>query len=160
MNASRLLPPVLITAVVTAIAALSVGLDEAWLAPSLASAAYAQALSPQQPDAQPYSILVGQLLGAAAGMAGVFLAAAGEAPAFLGGHLAWSRVAAVAIAVLLGSAAQMLAGAKTPSGGATALVVAMGMETASWGGAGRLAVGIALVTALGEGVRRAMLRAG
>ncbi|MGI4977948.1 MAG: HPP family protein [Janthinobacterium lividum] len=159
MDASRLLPPMLIAATMVAIAALSAGLGEAWLVPSLGSAVFAQALGPEQPSAQPYTIGVGQLLGVAAGMAGVFLAGAGHAPAFMGEHVAWVRVAAVGIAMPLAAAAQMLAQARTPVGGATALVVALGAETASWGGAGRLVVGIALVTAIGEGVRRAVLRA-
>lgn len=160
MDLSKLLPPVLIAAAMAAIAALSAGLGEAWLVPSLGSALFAQALSPEQPSARPYAIGVGQLLGAAAGMAGVFLAGAGEAPAFAGEHVAWVRVAAVGIAMLLAAGAQMLARARTPAGGATALVVALGAETASWDGTGRLLVGIALVTIVGEGVRRAVLRAG
>lgn len=159
MDASKLLPPVLIAAAMVAIAALGVGLGEAWLVPSLGSAIFTQALSPEQPSAQPYSVGVGQLLGGAAGMAGVFAAGAGGTPAFMGDHLVWARVLAVGIAVLLAAAAQILAGARTPAGGATALVVALGAESASWGGAGRLVVGIALVTVLGEAVRRAVLRA-
>lgn len=160
MQASKLLPPVLIAAAMVAIASAGVWLGEAWLVPSLGSAVFAQALGPEQPNARPYAIGVGQLLGAAAGMAGVFLAGAGTAPAFMGEHVAWVRVAAVGIAMLLGSAAQMLARARTPVGGATALVVALGAETASWGGAGRLVAGIVMVTVIGEGVRRAVLRAG
>ncbi len=159
MDASKLLPPVLIAATMAAIAGLSAWLGEAWLVPSLGSAVFAQALSPEQPSARPYAIGVGQLLGVAAGMAGVFLAGAGHAPAFMGEHVAWVRVAAAVIAMPLAAAAQMLARATTPVGGATALVVALGAETASWAGAGRMVVGIALVTVLGEGVRRAVLRA-
>ena len=160
MDASKLLPPVLIAAVMVAIAALGVGLGEAFLVPSLGSAVFAQALGPEQPTSHPYTLGVGQLVGAASGMAGVFVAGAGGAPAFMGDHLAWARVAAVGVAVLLGAGGQMLLRARTPVGGATALVVALGAESASWGGAGRMAVGIALVMVLGEGVRRAVLRAG
>ncbi len=158
MTRSTLLPPVLIAAVMVVIAALSAWLGECWLVPSLGSAIFIQALSPEQPNARPYSVGVGQLVGGAAGMAGVFLAGAGDSPAFMGEHVAWARVLAVGVAMLLGPAAQTLAGAKTPAGAATALVVALGAETASWGGAGRLVMGIALATALGEGVRQGVLR--
>lgn len=149
MDASRLPPPVLIAAAMVAIAALGAGLGEAWLVPSLGSAVFAQAPAPEQPGARPYTICAGQLLAAAAGMAGVFLAGAGHAPAFAGEHVAWVRVAAVGIAMPLAAVAQMLARARAPVGGAAALV--LGAETASWGGAWRLAMGGALVTVIGKG---------
>lgn len=159
MSPSKFLPPVLIAVVIIFIAVLSMWLGEAWLVPSLGSAVFTQALSPEQESALPYSIGIGQLVGAAAGMIGVFVAGAGNVPAFMGDHLVWARVLAAGIAVLLGAVVQILLNAKTPAGGATALVVALGAETASWAGAGRLVVGITLVTVLGEAVRQVMLRA-
>ena len=158
MIRSTLLPPVLIAAVMVVIAALSVWLGECWLVPSLGSAVFTQTLTPHQPGARPYGVGVGQLVGAAAGMVGVFVAGAGDVPAFMGEHVAWARVLAVGVAVLLGAGVQAALDAKSPAGGATALVVALGAETASWSGAGRLVVGIALVTFLGEMVRQVMLR--
>ena len=159
MNASKIAAPVLAAVTVGVIAVISVWMQEPWLAPSLGSAVLAQTLSPDQPSAKPYSIAVGQLLGAAAGFAGVFIAGATTVPAFMGDHdLTWARAGAVALALLLVAALQLACKATTPPGGATAVVVAIGAEAANWSGVLHLAIGILLVTALGEGARQLILR--
>lgn len=156
---TKLLPPLLLALVLGAIGLFSVWVAQPWLVPSLGSAAYTQLLTPDEPGAKPYSVGVGQLIGGAAGLFGVFVAGASAMPEFMHGHpLALHRVLAVLIAVLVGGAAQMAARATSPAGGATALVIALGAETANWAGAGRLATGIVLVTVLGESARQLIVR--
>jgi hypothetical protein len=160
MKLNKMITPIVIALVLGVIAVLSIWTQQPWLAPSIGSAVFAQVLNPDQPSAKPYSIGVGQLLGGVAGFAGVFIAAAATTPQFMGGHeLVAARAIAVAVAVLLAAALQLLAKATNPAGGATAVVIAIGAETATLAGAFHLAVGILLVTALGEAARQAVLRA-
>lgn len=155
-----ILAPVLLALILGVIAGASVLFGEAWLAPSLGSAAFSQMLHSEQPSSKPYSIAVGQILGALAGFAGVAIAGLVHVGPFMGDHgLYAGRILAVVIAVVLVSGAQIVTGAKTPAGGATALIVALGLETTTWMGALRLLVGIVAVTALGEAARRTILRA-
>jgi hypothetical protein len=77
-----------------------------------------------------------------AALLGVIAAGAAGAAPFMGGHmLEWARVWAIVIAGLLAAAGQMATGALTPAGGATALVVALGAESADWRGVLHLGVG-------------------
>ncbi len=156
---NKLLTAVLPAAILALIAALSVWTQEPWLAPSLGSAAFAQTLSPDHTSAKPYSISVGQLIGLIAGLIGVFVAGATTTPQFMGDHtLVGARVLAVSIAAFLAALAQLLTSATTPAGGATAMVVAIGAETADMMGVIHLIVGILLVTAFGEAARQFLLR--
>jgi hypothetical protein len=129
------------------------------LAPSLGSAVFTQLLSPRNKGAQPYSVAIGQLLGLVGGFAGAWIVGAVGMPVFTHGHpLVGARVAAVVLAALITAALHSLSGAESPAGGATAMVVAMGIESANGVGAWRMVVGILLVTGLGEVARRALLR--
>ena len=106
------------------------------------------------------SISAENSLGGASGFTAVFLARAAASPMFFGTRpLVAARVAAVTIAVLISALLQLASRATTPAGAATAIVVAIGLETASWTGVRDLVVGIALVTALGEAARQLILRA-
>ncbi|MBE7210376.1 MAG: HPP family protein, partial [Gluconacetobacter diazotrophicus] len=64
---------------------------------------------------------------------------------------------AVVLATAIACAAMFVLRALCPVGGATALVVALGSETANWDGLWRITAGIVLVTVLGEGARLAIL---
>ena len=98
------------------------------------------------------------MIGLGAGFIGVWIAGAIHSPPLMGHHdLPAARVLAVAFAVFFASITQALTGFKTPAGGATALVAALGIETVTWIGAVRMLVGIALVTALGEIARRFLI---
>ena len=111
------------------IAALSVLLQEPLLAPSLASAMFVQVMTPGQPTAKPWNTAVGQLVGLAAGLIGVYVSFATTVPMFMGDHpLVWARVLAVVIAVVLKVVGQTVLKAFSPAGGATALVIAIGAE--------------------------------
>jgi len=154
-----ILPPLLATMVLGLIGLFAVWTQEPWLAPSLGSAVFTQVMTPSDSSAKPANILAGQIIGAIAGFAGVFVAGVASAPPFFGAHtLLLSRVLALSVAACLACLAQLATGFATPAGGATALVVAVGAETASWSGFGHLAVGIVLVTLGGELSRRLVLR--
>ena len=151
----------LVTGVLVVIAAISVLLQQPLLAPSLASAVFVQVMSPTEASARPWNTAVGQIVGVFAGLLAVHLAFATTTPTFMGDHsLAWLRVLAVAIAVMLTVAGEIALGAISPAGGATAVVFAIGAETANLAGVGRMLAAILLVTVLGELARRIILRRG
>ncbi len=155
-----LLASVLAALVLGVIGALAVWAQQAWLIPSLGSAILVQTIEAEQPTAGGYSMFVGQLLGVAAGVIAVYVTAGYLAPHFATGQpLVWSRVAATALAILLVTAFQLAASAKSPAGGTIAVLLAIGDEPLTWHAIGLLVVGIVLVTALGEAARRAVLRA-
>ena len=148
------------TLVLTAIALVAMWTGQPLLAPSLASAAFAQILTPETSSARPWGNTAGQLLGLVGGFAGVFASGGFAAPMFTGGHpLVLTRVVAVLVAVAVASALQVALRATSPAGGATAVVVAIGLETANLAGAERMIAGIVLVTVLGEAGRALVLRA-
>ena len=154
-----LLPPTLLVVVLGIIALACVWTQEAWLAPSLAAAAFTQIFTPTQPGSKPYSIALGQVVGGTSGFIGVYAAHATNVAKFMGAHdLSYQRVLAVVIAVAITATVQIAIEAKSPAGGTTAVVVAIGVESADWAGVTRLAVGIALVTILGEIARRVLFR--
>ncbi len=159
MTRTKLLQPVAAATVLGVIALLAVSLREPILVPSLGSALFTQIYDSSEPSATPYRIGVGQVAGLAGGFAGVFLAFAASAPRFTVGHpLVDARVLAVVIAIAVASVLQIALRAVSPAGGATALVGALGAETANWAGGLRMLVGIAVVTGLGEIGRRMVLR--
>lgn len=152
-------PPLLLVIVIGLIALGSVWAQQAWLAPSIAAAAFTQLFTPTQSGARPYTIVLGQVIGVAAGFAGVYAAHAAHAGKLMGAHdIGYDRAVAVIIAVALTSIIQMAAEARSPAGGTTAVVVAVGAEAADLAGAMRLAVGIVLVAILGEIARLILLR--
>ena len=156
---THLLAAVLAAAVLAIMAAFSVWLQEPIIMPSVASAIFLQTMTPTAPSARLWNTGIGQLVGAAAGFLGVFVADATMAPHFLAHHpLLWSRVLAIGIAAAVTGLVQPLLKATSAAGGATAIVVATGVESATWAGAGRLTAGILLVTALGEACRLLLLR--
>ena len=93
------------------------------------------------------------------GFAGVYLAHAANAGKLMGDHdLSWERAAAVAIAVAITAVVQIALKARSPAGGTTAVVVAVGAEMANAAGAVRLVGGIILVAILGEIARQILIR--
>ena len=156
---NKLIQPLAAGVVLGIIALFAVWSHEPLLAPSLGSALFTQIYSAAEPSASPYNIGVGQVVGVVGGLFGVFIAFAAPTPSFMGDHaLVYARVVAVVIAAIVTALLQMILKAVSPTGGATALVVAIGAETADWEGGARLLVGIALVTLCGDIARRMVLR--
>lgn len=147
--------------VLVAIGLLSVWIGQAWLVASLGSATFIQVLTPHEPSARIWPTAAGQACGIVGGYAGVYAAFAWAAPRFEAGDpLAMRRVLAVLVAVAVTAALQLGLRARCAAGGALALLLALGQETPDWAGLARLAVGVALVTFLGEFARRIVLSIG
>jgi hypothetical protein len=141
------------------VGALSIAVGEPLLVPSLGAAILLQVHLPDLPSARAWNTTVGQLCGAACGFAALAALDAAHDPSFSGLHsLTVGRVAATMAAVAGTLLSQALLGAINPAGGATALIVALGSEAATWVGVARLTAAVLLVTALGEGARRLSLR--
>jgi CBS-domain-containing membrane protein len=140
------------------IGALSIGLSQPLLVPSLGAAILLQVHLPDLPNARPWNTAIGQLCGGACGFAALFVLGAMGDPSFSGPHpLTAGRVEATMLAVAATLLLQALLRAINPAGGATALIVSLGSEAATGAGAARLAGAILLVTALGEAARRLAL---
>lgn len=154
-----LLQAVLSALVLGAIGAASVLASQPLLVPSLGASVLLQVHLPEQASARPWNTAIGQLCGVAAGYGAVLLLGAAAGPSFTSGHpLLVARVAASALAVAVALVMQTALGAVCPAGGATALIASLGLETADRAGLGRFVAAILLVTALGEGARRLVLR--
>jgi hypothetical protein len=152
------LEALLVMVVLGVIAGVSVWLQQPFLAPSLGSAAFIQVMSPDDKSARVWDTAAGQLVAVVAGFVGVYVASAASDPPFLTQHdLVWTRVVAMVIATGLTVIGQRLLKVNSPAGGATAVVLAIGLEAPNWLGAGRLIVAIVLVTALGEMARLIVL---
>lgn len=141
------------------IGTVSIAVGEPLLVPSLGAAILLQVHLPDLPSARAWNTAVGQLCGAACGFAALAAFDAAQDPSFSGLHpLTVGRVAATMAAVAGTLLSQALLGAINPAGGATALIVTLGSEAATWAGAARLTVAMLLLTVLGEGVRQLSLR--
>ena len=159
MICREILPPVLIATVLGAIGGFSIYVQQPMLVPSLGSAIFLQTMTPEEPAARAWNTGMGQFIGAAAGFAAVFLLSAAWTPHFMGDNpLTMPRVAAAIAAVIVTCLLQRVLRATSAAGGATALIVALGAETATVDGAARLAAGILLVTLLGEAARWLVLK--
>ncbi len=159
MTASKIAAPLLGALIIFIIGAVGFWAQQPWLVPSLGSAVFSQVTSPEHPSASPYSIGLGQLIGIAAAFAGIYILGAEHAPALMTGHpVVWTRVGAAALAILIALALQIGSKAMSPAGGATALVLAVGAEVPTAGGALRMVIGILLVILFGEAARRLALR--
>jgi hypothetical protein len=155
----KLLGAIAASVILSVIGALSIWIQQPLLVPSLASAVLVQTLTPEDKSGQIWPTFVGQLAGLAGGLIGVCMTGAHTAPIFIGMHpLFANRLSAGFVAILVTGCLQLLASAISPAGGATALIVALGMETPDWSGIIRLTAGIVLVTGLGEVARHLLLR--
>lgn len=139
---------------------LGLAVGQPWLFPSLGPTAYLQALQPQQPASRFPNVVLGHLVGFAAGAAAVLvLGAAGEPSLFEAKRLApprvWASALAVALAVLV--TVPLKAVALHPPAAATTLLVALGGFRPTWADAGTVALGVLVVAVAGELVRRLRL---
>jgi hypothetical protein len=129
-----------------------------WLLPSLGPTAYLQAEMPAHPSAKLYHVVVGHLVGLAAGFVAVALCQAWQEPIVLIDHeLTLARTVAAAIALLLTLVGCLLLKASHPPAGATALLVALG-SIVGIKAAVNVAIGAVIIGALGEGLRRVRMQ--
>ncbi len=142
------------------IGAVALAAGQPYLFPSLGPTAFLQAEYPDHRTSRAYHVVVGHLVGLAAGVLAVWVTGAGATPAALaGGQLTPARVAAAALAVPATMALQMLLRASHPPAVATTLLVALGAFRASGHDAVAIAVGVALIGLLGDVLRQVRLGA-
>ena len=125
---------------------------------SLGPTAYELTEQPQMPSARPYNIIVGHLIGLGAGFLAIYLLNAWAAPNVLAtGIVSPQRMWATAISAALTAFVSLAVKAGQPAALATTLLVSLGaMQTRR--DAIAIVVGVLLVTAMGEPLRRLRLR--
>jgi hypothetical protein len=147
------------------VGALGVELGEPWVFPSLGPTLMVLAETPGQPAAHPRGVLVGHVVGVAAGYLALLVTGLRTHPTVLQEGLSWPRVVAACLSVALTTLVlQALRSPHAPSG-ATTLIVSLGLfKTTSSLAVLLLSVlvctGVAVALNLGLGVRHAGLRPG
>jgi hypothetical protein len=155
VKASAFLPALTSTSVIGAVGVLAVLVDRPWLFPSLGPTIFLQTVNPDQSASTPWNTLAGHAAGAAAAFLALALfGALHTPPAVAGGVLTPSRAAASALAVGLTIALQQVARAQHAPAAATTLLLTLGALPATGGSVLALAIGVGLVTGLGEIARR------
>jgi CBS-domain-containing membrane protein len=147
------------------VGALGVLLKEPWVFPSLGPTLMVLAETPGQPAAHPRSVLVGHVVGVAAGYLALLLTGLRTHPTVLQEGLSWPRVVAACLSVAVTTLVLQALRSPHPPSGATTLIVSLGLfKTASSLGVLLLSVLVCTVVAvvlnLGLGVRHAGVRGG
>lgn len=146
--------PLAVGALLGVVGLIGLAAGQPWLFPSLGPTAYLQAEQPGQKASRFYDTVVGHLVGFAAGVAAVLLFGASGAPSVLADkEVAAVRVGAAALSGVLTMLGLALLKASHPPATATTLLVALGGFEPTWRAPGQVAAGVAIVAALGEGVR-------
>jgi hypothetical protein len=125
---------------------------------SLGPTAYELVEQPQIRSARPYNIVVGHLVGLGAGFLAVYLLRAWAAPNVVAtGLVTTARLWAVVVAAVLTTLVTLILRASQPAALATTLLVSLGaMQTRR--DAIAIILGVLLITAIGEPVRRFRLK--
>jgi arginine exporter protein ArgO len=125
-----------------------------WLFPSLGPTIYLQTQKPADPSSRFLNVVLGHLLGLAAGFAGLFIFNAFNDPVALQAkELTWPRLGAAVFALALTLLLTLLFKAHHPPAGATTLLTALGsIQTAQ--DAINLMIGVLIVAVAGELVRK------
>jgi len=143
---------------VLALATIGWATNQPLIFASLGPKAYELAEQPQMPSARPYKVIVGCLLGVGAGFLALYLSNAWAAPNVLAANVVSAqRLWATAISAALTTLACLALKVGQPAALATTVLVPLGaMQTRR--DAIAIIVGVLLVTAIGEPVRRLRLK--
>lgn len=145
-----------VLAVVVGIAGAAAGMP--FLVASLGPTIYLQATTPAHPATHPWNVVVGHAIGWIAGaLCAVLFGVWSATPVLAGGTLTSAHAFAAALALALTAIGALLARASHPPAAATALLVALGALHGR-NEAIAFAIGVAIVTLFGEGLRRARTR--
>lgn len=137
---------------------LALAVGQLWLFPSLGPTALMQAHAPDHTTARPYNVVVGHVVGLAASLFSVWIFGIGHAPSVFQTHaLTLDRILAVALAIFIATALEVLLRAPHPPGAATTLLVALGSFKATGRDVADILVGVAIVAIAGEVMRRMRL---
>ena len=125
-----------------------------WLFPSLGPTIYLQTQKPGDPSSRFLNVVLGHLMGLAAGFAGVFLFNAFNDPVTLQAkELTWARLGAAVVALALTLLLTLLLKAHHPPAGATTLLTALGsIQTLQ--DSINLMIGVLIVAIAGELIRK------
>src|SRR3954469_13147903 len=155
----RALPAVASAIAIGLIGVTAWKLGSPWLFPSLGPTLAIQSEMPGVPGARPWNVVAGHAIGAAGGIAAVWLTGAVHEPAVNVAHaVSGARLAAAVFAMFASMALQSMARAGHPPAQATTLLIAVGALDAAVHGALVLAAGVLQVALLGEAIRRLSLR--
>jgi hypothetical protein len=124
---------------------------------SLGPTAYELVEMPHRRSAQPYSVLVGHLVGVGSGFAAICIARCWHTPPVSAAGVPFPRIWAAVVAVGLTAFINLLLHASQPAALSTALLVALGLMQ-SPRDAGILMAGVVLMLLLGEPIRLWRLR--
>ena len=143
---------------VLAVAAMGLASNQPLIFASLGPTAYELVEQPQLTSARPYNVIVGHLIGLGAGFLAVYLAKAWATPNVLAtGFVSPERMWAVSISAGITTFVSLILKAGQPAALATTLLVSLGaMQTRR--DAIAIVVGVLLITAIGEPVRRFRLK--
>jgi len=142
------------------VAAIGFGAHMPFLFPSLGPTAYEQVEKPNSQSAKLYNVVVGHFIALAAGFAALWLLNAWNAPKVAqAGFVSSPRLWAVVLAVAMTTFVTLLLKASQPAALATAVVISLGaMQTRR--DALAIVVGVLILAAIGEPVRRLCAKAG
>jgi CBS-domain-containing membrane protein len=107
--------------------ALGIAFKQPWLFPSLGPTLMVIAETPKEPAAHPRNVLVGHLVGIAAGLAALLATGLRTHPSAVQEGLTTSRVVAVCLAIGITALVLQFVGCPHPPAGATTLIVALGI---------------------------------
>ena len=143
---------------ILSIAAIGWATGEPLIFASLGPTAYELIEQPHMRSARTYNIVVGHLIGLGAGFFSVWILGAWSAPNVLSaGVVSANRLWATTLAATLTTLLTFLLKAGQPAALATALLVSLGaMQTGK--GALAIVLGVVIIAAIGEPLRRVRLR--
>src|SRR5215831_7077593 len=143
---------------VLALATIGWATNQPLIFASLGPTAYELVEQPQMPSARPYNVIVGHLIGVGAGFLTLYILNAWAAPNVLAtGIVSPRRLWATTMSAALTTLGCLALKAGQPAALATTLLVSLGaMQTRR--DAIVLVVGVLLVTAMGEPIRRLRLK--
>jgi len=136
---------------------LGLAFQQPWLFPSLGPTIFIHTVTPNQEAARPWNTFAGHGIGVIAAFASLGLFGALHAPsAMIVGQVAFSRIAASALAVALTIAGQIPARAGHAPATATTLLITLGGFPADLATIGIMVIGIGMATLLCDWGRRAV----
>jgi hypothetical protein len=136
---------------------LGVLMHQLWLFPSLGPTALMQVHVPEHASARPYNVIVGHFCGVACGLLAVSVFGLAHTPSIYALHaLDWRRVGAAALAVGLATVLELVLHAPHPPAAASTLLVALGSFRPTMTDVGDIVIGVLVVAAAGEVLRRMM----
>jgi CBS-domain-containing membrane protein len=155
----RILRRPLVAALITMVPGLiGWALGQVLLFPSLGPTALMQVHIPEHASSRPYNVIVSHTIGILAGFVSVDLFGLAAAPSVFATHtLPLTRVLAVALAILVGTAAEVALRAQHPPAAATTLLAALGSFRPTFREFITVLAGVLLVACAGEFAKRKLV---